>query len=98
MYPLLIGVFTLGLVCEPLFARLFTILQSTYRDYRFRRQMFAQDAFVKSLEANGWLLIPPDAQATNPYNVTAESTEDHSLDDWLNASNPDWFEAGKGTQ
>lgn len=34
MYPLLIAVFTLGLVCEPLFARLLKILQSTYRDYR----------------------------------------------------------------
>lgn len=88
MYPLLIGVFTLGLVCEPLLARLLKILQSTYRDYRFRRQMFAQDAFVKRLEANGWLLLPPDAQSTIPYDRTKDF---YVLDEA-------WFDAGRGTQ
>ena len=85
--PLLIA-FTLGLVCEPLLARLLKILQSTYRDYRFRRQMYKQDAFVKSLEANGWLLLPPDAQTTIPYDRTKDF---YVLDE-------EWFDAGKGTQ
>ena len=88
MYLLLLIAFTLGLVCEPLLARLFKWLQSTYRDYQFRRQMFKQDAFVKRLEANGWLLVPPDAQATIPYDRTKDF---YVLDE-------KWSDAGKGTQ
>ena len=114
MYPLLIGVFTLGLVCEPLLARLLKILQSTYRDYSFRRQMFKQDAFVKSLKANGWLLIPPDqAQVLETFDfelLQADLFKDNSkvlydgetgyIDPRFLSSSPDdgWFEAGKGTQ
>ena len=111
--PLLIA-FTLGLVCEPLLARLLKILQSAYRDYMFRRQMFKQDAFVKSFEANGWLLIPPDqAQVMETFDfelLQADLFKDNSkvlydgetgyIDPrFLSSSlDDDWFEAGRGTQ
>ena len=82
--PLLIA-FTLGLVCEPLLERLLKILQSTYRDYRFRRQMFAQDAFVKSLKTNSEVLYDGETGYIDPRFLS---------------SSPDdgWFDAGKGTQ
>ncbi len=82
--PLLIA-FTLGLVCEPLFARLLKWMQSAYRDYRFRRQMFAQDAFVKSLKTNSEVLYDGETGYIDPRFLS---------------SSPDdgWFEAGKGTQ
>lgn len=114
MYPLLIAVFTLGLVCEPLFARLLKILQSTYRDYRFRRQMFKQDAFVKGLVANGWLLLPPEqAQVLETFDfelIQADLFKDNSkvlydgetgyIDPRFLSSSPDdgWFDTGRGTQ